>query len=119
WQLFAGFGNRGRAKQAAAQVQEVQVQYRQAEEQAKLEVRKAQRAVNAANARIRVAQKAVEQATESHRIVTERYQQGLEKTSNLLDKEVALTHAKLRFLKARHDYAIALSELQFALGLKP
>lgn len=116
WKLFDGLGHWGRAKQAKAQVEEAQVHLRQAEEQAKLEMRKAQRAVEAAKERIQVAQTAVEQARESLRIVEERFKEGLEKTSDLLDKEVALTHARLRLLKAKHDYNVAISEMQFALG---
>ncbi len=117
WRLFDGLGNFGRTKQAAAQAEEVAVQYRQAEEKAKMEIRQAQRTVQTAKQRIQVAQAAVKQASESLRIVEERFREGLEKTSDLLDKEVTLTNTRLRLLKARHDYAVAASVLQFALGL--
>ncbi|NIV94903.1 TolC family protein [candidate division KSB1 bacterium] len=116
WKFFEGFGIFGRSKQATAEAEKVEVQVRQAEEQAKMEVRKAWRAVEATEKRIRVAESAVKQAEESHRIAQERFREGLEKTSDLLDKEVALTNAKLRLLKARHDYTVAVSELEFALG---
>lgn len=117
WQFFDGLGTFGRSKRAAAEAEVVDVQVRQAQEKARLEARKAERAVAAAHKRIRVAQTAVEQAQEGQRIVEERFKEGLERASDLLDKETALTHAKLRLIKARHDYAIAVGELQFALGL--
>ncbi len=116
WQILDGLGNFGRSKHAGAQAEEASVQYRQMEEQAKLEARQARRALQAAKQRVSVAESAVKQASESLRIVEERFREGLEKTSDLLDKEVMLTNARLRYLKARHDFAIAASELQFALG---
>jgi len=116
WRLFDGFGNLGRSRQAAAKAKEIDIRYQQAAERAQFEVRKARRAIEAAQKRILVAQTAVGQARESLRIVEERYSEGLEKTSELLDKEADLTRARLRLLKARYDYNIALSELRFALG---
>ncbi len=117
WQLFEGLGMVGRSKQAAAEAEVVAVQYRQAGEQAELEVRQARRALRSAKERVRVAESAVAPAAESLRIIEERFEQGLEKASDLLDKEVVWTNAKLRVLKAKHDYTIALSELQFALEI--
>ncbi len=119
WQLFEGFGKFGRAKQAAARHEQAEVQYRQAEEKARMEVRRARRALQAARQRLEVARSAVDQARESLRIVEARFAQGLEKTSDLLDKEVALTNAKLRLLKAKYDVTISASELNYALGEQP
>jgi outer membrane protein TolC len=117
WKFFQGFGILGRSKQAAAEAEIAEAHFRQAEERAGLESRKARRALESAKERMAVARTAVSQAAESHRIVSERYRQGLEKTSDVLDKEVALTNAKVRLLSAKHDYAVALSELEFALGV--
>lgn len=116
WNLFEGFGTFGRSKQARAQKEQADVRYRQAAERARMEVRKAQRGVQAAEARINVARSAVEQAQEALRIVEARFSQGLEKASDLLDKDVALTQAKLRYLQAKYDFNIARSELDYALG---
>ena len=116
WRLFQGLGNFGRSKQASAQAQERAVRLRQAEEQARLEVRRAERAVQAAQQRLELTESAVQQAEESLRIAEERFRQGLEKTADLLSKEVARTRARLRALQARYDYAIAVSELAFARG---
>lgn len=119
WNIFQGFGNWGRSKQAAAEKRQTEIKYEEAEATAKWEIRKAQRALQSANKRIQVAQTAVTQAQESLHIVETRFEQGLEKTADLLDKEVMLTNAKLRLLKARFDLIISKSELQFALGNDP
>ena len=117
WNIFSGLGHFGRSKQAAAEKEIVQIQYRQAEDQANMQVRQAQRTLKATSERIHVAQTAVTQATQSLRIVEARFKEGLEKTSDLLDKEVALTNARLRLLKAKHDHTVAIQELKFASGV--
>ncbi len=116
WNLFDGLGHWGRTRQAVAQASEMETRVHQLQEQAKMELHKARRAVQAAKKRLQVATTAVKQAQESLRIVEARYEEGLEKTSDLLDAEARLTQAKLRLLKAKHDYNVALSELEFARG---
>jgi outer membrane protein TolC len=116
WNIFSGLGHFGRSKQAAAEKQIVQVQYRQAKDKANMQVRQARRALEATKKRINVAETAVNQASESLRIVEARFRQGLEKTSDLLDKEVALTNSRLRLLKAKYDHILAAEELKFATG---
>ncbi|MCB0287888.1 MAG: TolC family protein, partial [Calditrichaeota bacterium] len=49
-------------------------------------------------------------------ITEQRYREGLEKTSDLLDREAMFTNAKLRLLKAKHDFQLAVSQLNFATG---
>lgn len=117
WKLFDGFGNLGRSKQASAQRAKSELMKQQAADKAKMEVRQAQRASKAAVERIRVAELALHQAEESLRITEERFKQGLAKASDLLDKEVALTNSKLRYLKAKYDSNIARFELEYALGI--
>lgn len=116
WNIFDGFGHLGRVQQNAARLRQVKYQYRQAVQQARHQVAAARRNLSAARERIQVAQAAVQQAQESLNITRERFNEGLEKTADLLEKEVMRTRAQLRFLKARHDYHVAVDELAFALG---
>ncbi len=116
WQVFDGFGIWGRSRQASAQSEEAAIRFRQASESARLEVRRAQRSLASARGRIRVAESALAQADESLDITGARFQQGLAKTSDLLDREVARTGAKLRLLRARYDLTISQAELRYALG---
>ncbi len=118
WNVFDGFGHWGRSKQAAAKLSQVRYQHSQARQQAENEVAAAMRNIRAARQRIKVAEGAVQQARESLNIVEARFREGLEKTSELLDKEVMFTNAKLRLLKAVHDYNLALSEYELASGAK-
>ena len=116
WTLFRGFGNLGSAKAAGARVRQMETQYDQALHQAANEVSAARRNVEAARQRIAVARTAMEQAGESLDITSARYREGLEKTADLLDAELTRTRTRLRWLAARHDYAIARHELALALG---
>lgn len=116
WNLFDGLGRLGRSRQAASLKETAEVRYRQAELQARLEVRKAQRGVTAAGGRVKVAQSAVLQASESMRIAEARFSQGLLKASDVLEHEVALTGARLRHAKAKYDYNVASNEFDYALG---
>ncbi len=116
WKFFDGFGHFGRSKSAAAERDIARLRYRQAEQKARLEIRKAERGVQSAQQRIAVAQVAVQQAGESLQITEARYEQGLEKTADLLGREAALTQVKLRHLKAKYDLVVAISELDFAIG---
>ena len=117
WNFFEGFAKFGRSKQASAKKEEAEIQFRQANEKAKMEVRQAKRAIKEAEGRLAVSKTAVKQAAESLRITEERYKQGLEKTSDLLDKEAAYTNANVRFLKTKYDYNVAKSQLRYALGI--
>jgi outer membrane protein len=116
WNLFDGLGTWGRAKQAAARSAAAQTQYREARARSAMEVRRSYRSLVTARERVEVAQKAVSQSSESLRIVEARFQQGLEKASELLDREAAHTNAKLRLQNAMYDFKIARSELRFHLG---
>lgn len=116
WNVLDGLGRFGRVKTAAARRQEVRHQLKQAEAKSRTEVTQAYRALEAARQRIDVAETAVAQADESLRIVRARFQEGLERSSELLTRETALTQARLRLLNATYDYKVAQSELQFYLG---
>ena len=116
WRIFDGLGHWGRQQQAAAQLAEVRLQYRQQKQQAQNDVAAAQRSLKAAQQRISVAQIAVRQAQESLQLTEARYRQGLERTADLMEKASHLTRAKLRFLTARHDYNAAINDLNFTTG---
>lgn len=81
-----------------------------------MEVRQSYRSLVTAKERVRVAEQAVLHTGESLRIVEARFQQGLERVSELLDREAAHTDAELRLQRATYDFKVARSELRFYLG---
>ncbi|UCG51336.1 MAG: TolC family protein [Candidatus Latescibacterota bacterium] len=116
WRILDGFGTMGRVQQANAISAAARAEFKEAQARSNMEVRRACRALLTAKERMRVAEKAVAQSSESLRIVEARFQEGLEKVSDLLDREAAHTSAQLRLQKAKHDVKVAYSELQFYLG---
>ena len=116
WNIFDGLGQWGRRSQAGAAAAAASIQYKEAQARGGMEVRRAHRSLSTARERVGVAQKAVGQSKESLRIVEARFRQGLERVSELIDKESASTNAELRLKKATYDFKIAQSELKFYLG---
>jgi outer membrane protein TolC len=116
WRLLDGLGQRGRAGQAGAKAAAAETQYREARARSTMEIRRARRSLMTARERVGVAEKAADQSRESLRIVEARFQQGLERVSELIDKETASTNAALRLQRATYDFKIAQSELKFYRG---
>lgn len=114
WKLFDGLGNWGRHHQASARVREATIAYQQAYHQASNEANSAYRKISIAQQRYQVAQKALQQASESLRLIRERFEVGLVKTSELLEHELQYTRARLRSLKAKFDYHVALDQWELA-----
>jgi outer membrane protein len=116
WNLFDGLGTLGRTRQADARSAAARTQYREALSRSGMEVRQSYRSLVTAKERVRVAEQAVLHTGESLRIVEARFQQGLERVSELLDREAAHTDAELRLQRATYDFKVARSELRFYLG---
>ncbi|MEJ2722134.1 MAG: TolC family protein, partial [bacterium] len=116
WNLIDGLGHWGRSRQAGAKSAAARVQYREAQARSGMEVRQAHRALRTARERMRVAETAVVQSRESLRITEARFQEGLERVSDVLTREAAYTGARLRLQKAKHDFKVARSELDYYLG---
>jgi outer membrane protein TolC len=62
---------------------------------------------------------AVAQAEENHRLVRARAKQGDATTAEITDAESTLTRAQQAYLNSIHDYLIALSRLEYAMGIAP
>jgi outer membrane protein TolC len=114
WRLFDGLGRYGQFKSAKAQKHMMEASYKMAKLQAENEISAAHRNISVAKQRIAVAQRAVEQAQIGLQITEKRFAEGMAKTADLLDSEVMFTNAKLRWLKANHDYLVAISEWAYA-----
>lgn len=114
-----GLGRYGRIQQASADAEEMRLKYEEAKDKSVVEVRQASRDLASAKERVDISQKSVAQAEASYQIVSKRFREGLERSSELLTKEAMLTNAKLRLLKAKYDYKIAMRELHFYSGAAP
>ncbi|PIV30820.1 MAG: hypothetical protein COS35_04390, partial [Zetaproteobacteria bacterium CG02_land_8_20_14_3_00_50_9] len=114
--LFAGGSDRARIRVAEAQAASIDMMIHDKRQQIGNEVRQAWRAVQTAEMRAHSEAEALSQSEESVRIKTLRYQQGLEKTSDLLASGVALDAARESEIRARHDLILARAALMLAAG---
>lgn len=117
WNLFNGFADRERIREAGFLAERAQAQRREAESQVRLHVRKAWADWTAAQQRIEVAGAAIQQAEESLRITKNRYENGLATVTDLLRTEIALLEARNRRLAALYDQRVAAAELALAAGV--
>jgi outer membrane protein TolC len=117
WNLFNGFADRERIREAGFLAERAQAQRREAESQVRLHVRRAWADWTAAQQRIEVARAAIEQAEESLRITKNRYENGLATVTDLLRTEIAVLEARNRYLAALYDQRVAAAELALAAGV--
>ncbi len=114
--LFSGLAMESKVREAMANLQEAKAIVRQLEQAIDVETRRAFFQTRSAHQRIQVAEAAVAQAQEGLRIVRSRYESGLFTIVNLLDAEVSLQQARTNYLRALHDYKVAMAELKLAQG---
>ena len=80
------------------------------------EIRQAWRTLQVAQKKLQREEEAFQQTQEALRIQSLRYQQGLEKTSDLLDAQVQLDHSQVNRIRAQSDIMISTAALLLAAG---
>ncbi|MCS6951406.1 MAG: TolC family protein [Bryobacterales bacterium] len=116
WNVFNGFADQARIREASEGLARARAQERQTEAAVRLEVRKAYTDLKAAQERLEVAAASVAMAEENLRIIRNRYEAGLTTVTELLRSQTALLEARLRRLAAIHDQRIAAAALELAAG---
>ncbi len=114
--LWDGGAAARRMDQAAARVREAEAALALASDAVALEVRGALLALDEALALIGVAETGMRQAEEDLRVTRERFREGLALNTEVLDSEMALLEARLRHTQALAAHAIALAQLDRAVG---
>jgi outer membrane protein TolC len=112
WSLFEGYQQIGRAQQAEAERLRAEIAVQRKALRNEVEIRSARRDIEAARERIDQARRAVEQAEESLRIRSDRYEQGMARTTDLLQAEATLAERRLAHLKALYDHNVAVYRLE-------
>lgn len=115
WDLFSGLSKAGKVTQARAERKKAEVAYQSQLAKNKMEIRQARRSVEQARKQINFAEASVKQADEDLRIRTDRFEQGMEKTADLLRSESQLLQAKLQRLNALYEYNRSLAMLEMLL----
>lgn len=114
--LFAGGSDRARTRASRAKQIALELKLEDWKQQVRNEVRRAWRMLDESKVRNASEREALKQSEESLRIKSLRYEQGLAKTSDLLDAQLQVDTTRLSSIRARYDVTIAQAALQLAVG---
>ncbi|MGQ7870140.1 TolC family protein [Sunxiuqinia sp. sy24] len=115
WDLFSGYKNIGSVQQASSQLDEAEYQYQDYLSQSQMQLNQAKRKLELTFQQIHSSKLAKEQAAESLRIRTNRFEQGLEKTTDLLIAEALASKKNLDYIQSIYNYKQAVFEMELLL----
>jgi outer membrane protein TolC len=107
WDLFGGYKNIGKIHKEKALLEQAQLEQQKYLDQSEMELNKALRQRTESQNRMVLAGLAMEQSGEALRVITNRFEQGLEKTMDLL-------HAESQFLEKELAYYESVFNLNYS-----
>lgn len=113
WNFFDGLKSRSEQATYKADYNRAQAEIKQYSQQSELELRKAYRQVSDADNKVFLTEKAWEHSKEAYRIRKNRYDQGLEKSADLLTAETVMAQKELEYHQAIFEYNVAVEYYQF------
>jgi outer membrane protein TolC len=116
WNIFDGFLTHGRVKEATARYDRAGIDLDDAGRRIELEVRTARSNFIEAQDVLESQKKVVEEALEALRLARSRSDAGTGTQLDVLSAQTALTEARTTEIQALHDYAVARSRLERAVG---
>ena len=116
WNIFDGYQSRGKVMQAKAALEKSKLELADTSSVIELEVRTAYSTFVQAREVLESQKKVQEQAEEALRQAKARTEVGAGTQLDVLNAETALTEARTTQIEARHDYAVAVSKLERAIG---
>lgn len=113
WNIFDGLQSKSEQATYQAEINKTKVEIAQYTQESELELKKAYRQVLDADKKVDLLEKAWEHSKEAYRIQKNRYDQGLEKSSDILIAETLMSQKELEFHQAIFEYNIAIEYYQF------
>ena len=113
WNVFDGYKSIGKMEKAKADLQKAEVETLQYKAQSQLELNKTNRQLKDAENKVNLEKLALEQSQEAYRIRSNRFEQGLEKTTDMLLTETQMYQKELEFLQAVFEYNFTQEYAQF------
>lgn len=109
WNLFEGSQRFGKMQKSKAEYDKSKFQLVQYKAESQLELNKAKRGLKDALNKLKLTKLALQQSEESLRIRTNRFEQGLERTTDLLLAETQFSKKQLEYYATifQHNYALA------------
>ncbi|MFD2519213.1 TolC family protein [Salinimicrobium flavum] len=116
WDIFDGSKRFGKAQESKAEYEKARLELDQYISQNELELNRARRALKDAENKLHLTQLALEQSEEALRIRNNRYEQGLEKTTDLLMAETQYSEKQLEYYQTVYEYNYAVAYLEFLMS---
>ena len=113
WNVFDGLKAKSEQEKYKAELSKAQTEIQQYQKQSELELNKTSRQVQDAENKVNLTKLAWEQSKEAYRIRKNRYDQGLEKSADLLTSETQMSQKELEHIQAIFEYNTALEYYKF------
>lgn len=113
WNVFDGLKANSEQEKYKAELSKAQTEIQQYQKQSELELNKTSRQVQDAENKVNLTKLAWEQSKEAYRIRKNRYDQGLEKSADLLTSETQMSQKELEHIQAIFEYNTALEYYKF------
>ena len=113
WNVFDGLKSKSEIEKQKAELYKSQTEIEQYQKQSTLELNKAYRQVLDADNKVNLSKLAWEQTAEAYRIRKNRYEQGLEKASDVLNAESLMSKKELEHQQAIFEYNTALEYFKY------
>lgn len=116
WDIFKGSQRFAKSAKSKAEFEKAKLEYDEYVSKSQMELNKAKRSLEDVENKLRLTKLALEQSKESLRIRTNRFEQGLEKTNDLLMAEMQYSQKELEYFQTIYEYNYALAYLEFLNG---
>ncbi|MBT8306897.1 MAG: TolC family protein [Maribacter sp.] len=113
WNIFEGSKRFGKAQKSKAEYEKSKLELNQYKAESQVELNRAKRMLQDAKNNLELTALALQQSKESLRIRTNRFEQGLEKTTELLMAETLYAQKQLEYYTTIFQHNYALSYVQF------
>lgn len=113
WNVFDGLKSKSEQEKYKSELTKARTEIEQYTRQSELELSKAARAVEDTDSKVTFTKQALEQSIEAYRIRKNRYEQGLEKSSDLLSAETLMSQKELEYQQSVFEYNTAFEYYNF------
>lgn len=115
WDIFQGSKRFGKTQKSKAEYEQARLEYEEYVSKSTMELSKARRALLDAENKLNLSKLTMEQSEESLRIRTNRFEEGLEKTSDLLLAEAKYLEKELEYYQTIYEYNYVKAYLEFLI----
>lgn len=115
WNIFSGFSKAGKIMEAKADYRKAQSMQESHRMEQENQVRQAYRALEHARQELELTDESITQSLEDVKIRTNRYDQGMERTTDLLEAETKLAESRLKNVAALYKYNMSIATLEMLL----